>query len=390
MQIKYKNIILRDFMESDIEDYVRWNTAETQWALWDGPWEMERKLAEYNEEAHREKLGGYLAKQKEGHRRSFEIDTIEGAHIGSVNAYCIDDEYNWRQAGEKSEWLESRWAVGIDICESDYWSGGYGTQALTAFIRYCIDDGYTDLYTQTWSGNFRMVGLAQKMGFYECCRKKDIRKVRGGSYDGLTFRLDLEKFVAHCDSMNQPEELELHIPNVEDMQFAQILQEDPDTMSYNAGWDLSYTGYHQETGCIDLPREKWSDKYERLVGHEPHSFYAFIREKKSGRFVCEVNFHYTSEKSWWDMGVLVYAPYRGRGYGLRALEMLLYRAFIVCGISCLHNDFEDTREAAIAIHRAVGFRQIGESVMRRFGEPVRIIDLMLTREEYLASHPEYQ
>ena len=31
MQIKYENIILRDMVESDIEDYVRWFTTETEW-----------------------------------------------------------------------------------------------------------------------------------------------------------------------------------------------------------------------------------------------------------------------------------------------------------------------------------------------------------------------
>ena len=231
-----------------------------------------------------------------------------------------------------------------------------------------------------------MIGLAGKLGFRECRRKVGFRHVRGERYDGLTFRLDRSAFREHCAGMNRPEELELHIPSVEDMRFAQILQEDPDTMSYNAGWAVDFPGYHPDTGCIDLPPEKWAEKHYRLVGREPDRFYAFVREKKSGRFVCEVNFHYTPDKKWWDMGVLVYAPYRGRGYGARCLEMLLHRAFVVCGVECLHNDFEETRAAAMAIHEKAGFRRVGESTMLRFDEPVRIIDLMLTREAYLAAH----
>ncbi len=188
----------------------------------------------------------------------------------------------------------------------------------------------------------------------------------------------------------QREELVLHIPTVEDMWFTQTLQEDPATMSYNAGWDISFEGYHFDTGCIDFPQSRWAEKHARLVGHEPNCFYAFVKEQKSGRFVCEVNYHYTAEKDWWDMGVLVYAPYRGRGYGVRALEMLLHRAFVVDGITRLHNDFEDTRTAALTIHRKVGFREVGEYSILRFGERVRVLDLLLTREEYLAHHPEYQ
>ena len=388
MQIRYKNIILRDFIERDIEDEVRWNTVETAWALWDGPWEMEKHLAEYNEAENRKELRMYLEKPKEGHRWSFEIETVEGVHIGSVNAYCIDEDCNWQRRGPKEEWAGARWAVGIDISESSYWSGGYGTEALTAFICYCMEDGYTDIYTQTWSGNYRMIGLANKLGFREYRRKEGFREVRGGIYDGLTFRLDREAFAAHCERMERPEELELHIPLVEDMWFAQALQEDPDTMSYNAGWDVSYEGYHSGTGCIDLPPDKWQEKHDRLVGHEPKCFYAFVREKKTGRFICEVNFHYTPDDNWWDMGVLVYAPYRGRGYGLRSLELLLHYAFLICGVERLHNNFEETRAAAMAIHEKAGFRRVGESTMLRFGKPVRVIDLMLTKEEYFAAYAD--
>ena len=191
--------------------------------------------------------------------------------------------------------------------------------------------------------------------------------------------------VRHSVTINETDELELHIPTLEDMRFTQILQEDPATMSYNAGWDISFDGYHSDTGCIDFPREQWADKHARWVGHEPDRFYAFVREKNSERFICEVNYHYIPEKNWWDTGVLVYAPYRGSGYGRCALELLLHRAFMVDKIDCLHNDFEDSRAAALAIHRKAGFCETGESYMTRFGKRVRVVDLTLTREEYLAA-----
>ena len=46
MQIKFENIILRDMIESDIEDYVRWFTVEREWENWDAPWEKEDTDAE--------------------------------------------------------------------------------------------------------------------------------------------------------------------------------------------------------------------------------------------------------------------------------------------------------------------------------------------------------
>ncbi len=75
------------------------------------------------------------------------------------------------------------------------------------------------------------------------------------------------------------------------------------------------------------------------------------------------------------MGIVIFAPERGKGYGKQGLRLLLDRAFKVDGVSCLHNDFEDARIAAYRIHKAVGFRETGTLD--------RIIHLELTREDYL-------
>ena len=41
MIIIYNEVTLRDMLESDIEDYVRWFTVEREWENWDAPWEKE-------------------------------------------------------------------------------------------------------------------------------------------------------------------------------------------------------------------------------------------------------------------------------------------------------------------------------------------------------------
>lgn len=38
--------------------------------------------------------------------------------------------------------------------------------------------------------------IRQRLGFRECHRKTGNRQVRGGTYDGLTFLLDAERFYA--------------------------------------------------------------------------------------------------------------------------------------------------------------------------------------------------
>lgn len=164
------------------------------------------------------------------------------------------------------------------------------------------------------------------------------------------------------------DKLELHVPRLEDLWFYQKMLSDPATMAYNAPW-------FPPDGCIPFPASEWPAWHEEWIGQEPERFYAYLRRKADGAFVGGVDFHHAPERGWWDMGVVIYAPERGRGYGKQGLELLLDRAFRVDGIAKLHNEFETTRDAAYRIHRAVGFREVGIED--------GIIQLELTREEYL-------
>ena len=163
--------------------------------------------------------------------------------------------------------------------------------------------------------------------------------------------------------------VELYIPKLEDLWFYQKMMSDPETMSYNDPWG----------GCIDYPDEVLPDWYANWVGKEPERFYAYIKRSSDGAWIGDVNFHYTPERDWWDMGIVIYAPFRGKGYAIPALKLLLDHAFRDCGISRLHNDFETTRDAAWAIHRKVGFKEMGVED--------GILQLILTKEDYLRNNP---
>ena len=56
--------------------------------------------------------------------------------------------------------------------------------------------------------------------------------------------------------------IELYIPKLNDYWYEEKIQKDPLSMNYNAGYDVSYCGYHYNTGCIDFPKEKWKETYE--------------------------------------------------------------------------------------------------------------------------------
>ena len=192
MKIEYKDIILRDMVEADIEDEIRWNTVETDWSNWDAPWEPLQDIPD-PEDFRRKKLEK-LSEQKDEIRWRLEIETAEGKHIGAVSSYMMNENFEWTPLNKAKPDEKLFRAVGIDICESSFCGKGLGTKALAAFINYYFENGENEIYCQTWSGNIRMIKCAEKLGFEVCRRKIDYREVNGKKYDGLTFHLNKEKF----------------------------------------------------------------------------------------------------------------------------------------------------------------------------------------------------
>ena len=106
--------------------------------------------------------------------------------------------------------------------------------------------------------------------------------------------------------------LELYVPRLEDGWFYVKMMSDPATMAYNAPW-------FPPDGCIPGAEDEWLRLCDSWIGKEPERFYAFLRRRSDGAFVGDVNFHYNPEQDWWDMGVLICAPERGKGYGKQGL-----------------------------------------------------------------------
>lgn len=161
-------------------------------------------------------------------------------------------------------------------------------------------------------------------------------------------------------------DLRLYIPHEEDGWFYSKMLSDPATMSYNAPW-------FPPDGCIPHPEEEWVKIREHWIHKAPERFYAYLQRKSDGTFVGDVNYHRSAQDRW-DIGIVIYAPERGKGYGKQGLHLLADRAFRVDGIPSLHNEFETDRDAAYRIHQAVGFRDAGTTQ--------GILHLELTQEDF--------
>jgi len=121
MKIEFENIILRDMIESDIEDYVRWFTVEREWENWDAPWEKEDSSEETERERWTEYYGAVKDRPDDALRQKFEIEW-NGRHVGWVSSYCIDENYEW--VGKTEDGQTVYRAVGIDVCEPDVYGNG--------------------------------------------------------------------------------------------------------------------------------------------------------------------------------------------------------------------------------------------------------------------------
>ena len=172
MKISNDKVTLRHIKEEDLARYVLWTTEETEWQKWDAPWEEDE-----DDELFLTWLRE-LVKNPSDYR--LEIDTRFGKHIGWCSTYYIDED-------------NSKLAVGLDIVSPAQRGKGYGYAALFLFMEHLFQDNDI-LYAQTWSGNFPMLKLAERMGFQEVDRKVGIRAVRGQMYDGLTFAMTKEAF----------------------------------------------------------------------------------------------------------------------------------------------------------------------------------------------------
>lgn len=194
MWIENDRVILRDMIPADVEDRIRWQTSETEWRDWDAPWESDPRSIYYtpfDEMAYRRACAEKLAKPMDetSRRRDFQICVKDDpqTHIGWCSCYTIDSEYRCSPTG-------CRHAIGIDIPVCAMRHKGYATAAWTLFIAYLFGTGLKELYTQTWSGNERVLGLMRKLGFCEVDRKIGIRFVNAQAYDALTLRLDKRAF----------------------------------------------------------------------------------------------------------------------------------------------------------------------------------------------------
>ena len=146
--------------------------------------------------------------------------------------------------------------------------------------------------------------------------------------------------------------LELVKPKLEDYWYEAKLLSDPDTMNYNAFYNVSYSGYHYDTGCIDFPKNKWESKYQKRL--DSNTYFAYIKDHEIKEYVGFVNYQYNRNSNIYECGILIEGKYRGKGYSKTALKLLVKEAYNN-GIEYLYDSFEYDRDNTLEVFLDVGF-----------------------------------
>ncbi len=158
--------------------------------------------------------------------------------------------------------------------------------------------------------------------------------------------------------------LSLYVPKLEDYWYEEKVEGDPDSMSYNAGYDVSYFGYHYDTGCIDFPKSRWEEVYNKRIKEK--RYFAYIQD--DDKYVGYVNYQLVDGR--YECGIVIEAKYRGKGYAREALKLLCLEAK-KNGVLELYDNFEIDRGNTLDLFKSVGFQIVEEQVWKKNGEDVK-------------------
>jgi RimJ/RimL family protein N-acetyltransferase len=168
---------LRPFYEEDLCDLWEMSAKEEnpEWKKWDAPYYP------YSPKTFEQFLSN---KERYLNREFMHGIEVNGELIGMVSYY-------WEL--EPSLWLE----MGIGIFKPKYWSGGYGAEALRQWTNHLFKTmplvrvGFT-----TWSGNYRMIRVGEKLGMTMEARIRKVRFYNGTYYDSIRMGILREEWEA--------------------------------------------------------------------------------------------------------------------------------------------------------------------------------------------------
>lgn len=169
-----KNIILRPMALCDLDNYFDLNKPSREYHKFNGPY-----FEKGTEEELKVRIEKMRVKLEQGVQRDNSLviaDKENNTLVGEVSWYWKSKETNWME-------------VGVVIFNEDYWGFGIGYTALIKWINILFNekDDIERLGLTTWSGNKRMMKLAEKLDFKCEATYRKARIVDGEYYDSVSY-----------------------------------------------------------------------------------------------------------------------------------------------------------------------------------------------------------
>lgn len=186
---KAVNLIIRDLEIKDLDDYFYWNLPDREFHKFNGPYyarKNEEELRKYVDE-----IKGLLVQGQSNVQKNKKI-------IANKDTDQIIGQVNWYWKSEETRWME----IGIVIFNEGYWGKGIGYAALKLWINTIFNDNpsLVRLGLTTWSGNLRMMHLAEKLGFVQEAVYRKARIVNNEYYDSISYGVLKEEWLDNTNS----------------------------------------------------------------------------------------------------------------------------------------------------------------------------------------------
>ncbi len=164
-------IVLKPLEHDQLDAFwqLAFSDPHAEWAQWNGPYF-------HDEMPSRREFLTTMGVDEFQDNPTRQVIWANGVMVGMVSAYYDD--------GALLRWLD----VGITIYDASYWGKGIGKTALELWISHLFRQiNLPHIGLTTWSGNKRMLGLAESLDMTLEARVRQVRYWKGQYWDSIKY-----------------------------------------------------------------------------------------------------------------------------------------------------------------------------------------------------------
>lgn len=169
------NIVLRKLSIEDLEEYKFWKLPIHEYHQFNGPY-----FKKSNDKEVEVEIQQLQSQFENGNVNPLPFKRLivnqQNQLLGEVSFYWKSEETNWME-------------LGIVIFSKDNWGKGIGKKALELWIEelFKLNKELVRLGISTWSGNYGMISLAEKVGMIKEAQCRKARIIDGQYYDSISY-----------------------------------------------------------------------------------------------------------------------------------------------------------------------------------------------------------